>query len=180
MKNLILGMFAFAGIATYAQADQIIVTKVDKEVKEMENGNLYTTEVKVITEKTKAVKMDPNQKYSLNQDRLSTPTQVEKTIMVDNDDDPQYDKIVKVKYSVHNDKKYNFAISGNQLLSDSEMSSMDNDEKEAINKMYHKHHSNKADSKKNIYFNENDHFVVKYHDKVQDDVEYAVFETTQL
>jgi len=111
MKNLvyIFSLLMCAGI--YAQnnnpvdvTDETIV----KTVQVKEDGKIIEKKVKVNTVQKQEVKIDPKDRYKLNGYRMDTPVKVTKTVMVDNDGDPQYDTKTKVTYYKFNEVDYAF------------------------------------------------------------------------
>ncbi|MFD2823558.1 hypothetical protein ACFS5M_07750 [Lacinutrix iliipiscaria] len=111
MKNLIyiFSLLMFTGL--YAQdnnpVDVTEETKV-KTIKVAEQGKVVEKKVKVKTLQTQEVKIDPEDRYDLNGNRIETPVKVTKTVMVDNDKDPYYETKTKVTYYKFNDVDYTF------------------------------------------------------------------------
>ncbi|QRM90210.1 hypothetical protein FG167_13515 [Lacinutrix sp. WUR7] len=110
MKNLIYIFSLLMCTGIYAQNNPVDVldeTTV-KTVKVKEDGKLIEKKVKVNTVQKQEVKIDPKDRYKLNGYRIDTPVKVTKTVMVDNDKDPQYDTKTKVTYYKFNDVDYAF------------------------------------------------------------------------
>ena len=114
MKKLIIAAILLTGMFAFAQKDKIVTTEV-KKTTTVKGDEVINTKVKVITEKAQKVEFAEGQKHQLNQDRVMAPIAVTKTFMIDNDKDPFYDKITKVKYYNMNNRKYAFSAEGNSL-----------------------------------------------------------------
>ena len=114
MKNYITtALILVTGLAVSQNkpTDKITTTQT-KIVKAKDGNTTYDKKVKVITTKEQEVKLDPKDKGKIDGDRVFTPTKVTKTILVDNDKDPFYDELTKVKYYKHNGNKYAFEKTG--------------------------------------------------------------------
>ncbi len=176
MKNLIIGILILTGTNFYAQSDKMITSKVKKEIKVNNKGELYTTKVKVETKKVKYTKMNPNQKHQLNQARIKSPVTVTKTIMIDNDNDPFYDDSIKIKYYKYKGKKYNFSANEDGLL----ISKNDESNKAIKSKKNNYYIIHGTELNGVGYFNEENDFVVEYYDQVIGDTELAIFEDLKM
>lgn len=182
MKKITLSILFLGAIVTVnAQSDVMKTSEVKKTVRVNEKGEAYETKVKVITEKTQRTQFDPNQKHQLNQDRIETPVTVERTIMIDNDMDPFYDKKTEIQYFNHNGKKYDFFIDNDNVLITYRI-----DDKKVNSAKAYKSKNNRfyiitGDEFNGIgYFNKSNDFVVEYYDNVSNDVGYAVFESIEM
>ena len=182
MKNLIIATLMLSGTVLFAQQeDKMVTTKVKKEVKVNDKGQLYTNKVMVKTEKTKKMKWNPNQKHQLNQARIETPVTVNKVVMIDNDMDPFYDKSTKVKYYKFNDMKYNFLVNKNSLVISYEKDNKKYNSARAIKSRYNRHYIVNGDDFNGIgYFNKDNDFVIEYYDKETEDTNIAVFEDFKM
>lgn len=182
MKNLILNILLIGTIAIVnAQTEVIKTSQVDKTPQVTENGVVYNTKVKVITEKTKETQFNPAQKHQLNQDRVPSPVTVEKTIMIDNDLDPFYDKKIKVKYFNYKGKKYSFFIDKNSLLVTYKINDADITATRAIKSRNNNYYIIKGNDFNGVgYFNKENDFVIEYYNETTDDTEIAVFENFKL
>lgn len=182
MKNVILGILSIASVSMLnAQSDIIKTSQTEKTTKINEDGVAYNTKVKVITEKKQRTQFEPSQKYQLNQDRANTPITVEKTIMIDNDIDPFYDKKIKVKYFKFNGKKYSFFIDQNSVLVTYKLNDKDITSTTAIKSKNNNFYIVKgADFNGVGYFNKHNDFVVEYYNAKTNTTEFAIFETFEF
>ncbi|TYP99321.1 hypothetical protein C7447_102643 [Tenacibaculum adriaticum] len=181
MRNLILSAIMLSGTMLCAQTDKMVTTKVKKETNVSDNGVIYNTKVKVVTEKTKNTQFDPAQKHQLNQDRVASPVSVTKTVMIDNDMDPFYDKTTQIKYYNFKGKKYGFHVNKNSLLITYRVDNKDISSARAIKSKYNNYYViNGKDFNGVGYFNKDNDFVVEYYDQKTDDTEIAVFEDLKL
>lgn len=181
MRNLILSLLVVAGTSVYAQTDKMVTTKVKKETKVNSKGELYTTKVKVKTTKMKDTRMNPNQKHQLNQARVASPVTVTKTVMIDNDKDPFYDKATKLKYYKYKGKKYDFSANKNSLLISEIRNNKAVSTTTAVKSKYNNYYIIYGPEFNGIgYFNKDNDFVVEYYDKVVGDTEFAVFEDLKM
>ena len=97
--------------------------------------------------------------------------------MIDNDKDPFYDKVTKVKYYNMGDKKYAFRAEGNSL----NMSYIVDEEEVNIGKAIRSQRNNYyVISSKEMngvgYFTKENDFVLEYYDQESDDTKIVVFE----
>ena len=181
MKNLILSTIMLTGTILYAQTDKMITTKTNKKTEVTKNGVAYSTKVKVITEKSKNTQFDSNQKHQLNQNRVASPISVTKTVMIDNDMDPFYDKTTQIKYYNFKGKKYGFYVNKNSLLITYRLNNKDINSARAIKSKYNNYYViNGSDFNGVGYFNKDNDFVIEFYNKVTDDTEVAIFEDLKL
>lgn len=177
MKKLILSVFILTSFVLNAQTDKVVTSTVKKDVKISEKGVPYATKVKVVTEKTEENKFDPAQKHQLNQDRIPSPVSVTKTVMIDNDKDPFYEKSVKIKYYTYKGRKYSFNVEDNSVLIHYNL-----DDNDIVSARAFKSRNNRfyiingAEFNGVGYFNTEGDFVIEYYNKVTNDTEIAVFE----
>ncbi|WP_430411750.1 hypothetical protein [Kordia sp.] len=176
LKNIVAAAILLSGTIVFAQNDKVVTSEV-KKTTVVENGEVINKKVKVITEKTQKVKFDKSQKHQLNQDRVIAPIAVTKIFMVDNDKDPFYDKVTKVKYYNMNNKKYAFQAEGNAL----KMSFFEGEKEINIGKAVRSQHNNYyVISSKEMngvgYFTKDNDFVLEYYDPKADDTKVLVFE----
>lgn len=182
MKNLIFSMlFMSSIIVVNAQSDVIKTTKVKKTPHITENGMAYNTKVKVVTEKSKRTKFNPNQKYDLNQNRVDSPVTVEKTIMIDNDTDPFYDTKTTVKFFKYKGKKYDFLFGEDNILITYKLKDKDITSAKAIKSINNNFYIIEGkDFNGTGYFNKYGDFVIEFINKKTKKVEYKLFETFKL
>ncbi|EDP97522.1 hypothetical protein U8527_04195 [Kordia algicida OT-1] len=176
MKKLIAAAFLLSGMIVFAQNDKIVTTKVKKQTV-VKNGEKVDKKVKVITTKTQEVKFDKDQKHQLNQDRVPAPIAVTKVYMIDNDKDPFYDKVTKVKYYNMDNKKYAFSAEGNAL----NISYFENDKEVNVGKAVRSKFNNYyvISSKKMNgvgYFTKDNDFVIEYYSPTENDTKIMMFE----
>lgn len=176
MRNLIAIALLLTGTFVFAQNDKIVTTKT-KKTSVVKDGEVINKKVKIITEKTQKQKFDKSQKHQLNQDRVVAPIAITKIFMVDNDKDPFYDKVTKVKYYNMDNKKYAFQAEGNSL----KISFFENDKEVNIGKAVRSQFNNYyVISAKNIngvgYFTKDNDFVMEYYDEKSDDTKFIIFE----
>lgn len=182
MKNLILTALLIGAITTVnAQTDILETKKVDRDIKVTENGTVYDTKVKVITKKTQNTVMNPEQKYQVNQDRIASPITVEKTIMIDNDLDPFYDKTVTMKYYKYKGKTYNFSTDDRGLILAYKSGNKVINSTRAYRTKSNRFYIVSGTEFNGVgYFDQNKNFVVEYFNKVTNNTEYVVFENATM
>ncbi|WP_046756215.1 hypothetical protein [Kordia jejudonensis] len=180
MKKILAIALLFSGTLMFAQTEKVVTSKT-KKTTTMKNGEMINTKVKVITEKTKQVKFDKSQRYQLNQDRVPAQTAVTKIYMIDNDKDPAYDEITKVKYYTINNKKYAFKLNDNDL----DISFFENDQEvnvgRAVQSKYNDYYviNSKEMSGVGYYTKDND-FVMEYYDTDSNEVKVLVFDNLKF
>ena len=150
------------------------VIELCKSINNISDVVLATTNRKI---DDNLVKFAESQKHQLNQDRVLAPIAVTKTFMIDNDKDPFYDKVTKVKYYNMGDKKYAFRAEGNSL----NMSYIVDEEEVNIGKAIRSQRNNYyVISSKEMngvgYFTKENDFVLEYYDQESDDTKIVVFE----
>jgi hypothetical protein len=184
MKKLMLSILFIGAIGFInAQTEVIKTTEVKSQPEVTDNGVVYNTKVKVVTEKTKTNMFDPAQRHKLNQDLVTTPVAVTKTVMIDNDMDPFYDDKTKVRYFTYKGKKYGFYVDENRrdFLITYRLKSKDINSARAImsnNKNYYI--VSGADFNGIGYFDTNRNFVIEYFDEKSNTLEVAVFDTFRM
>ena len=164
------------GGLVFAQNDKVVTTEI-KKTTVVEDGELVDKKVKVITKKTQEVTFDKTQKYDLNQDRVPAPVAVTKTFLIDNDKDPFYDKVTKVKYYNMNNKKYAFTANGNSL----NISFFENEKEinigEAVKSKYSDYYIISTKEMKGVgYFTVENDFVMEYYDPKTKTTKMLIFE----
>lgn len=166
MKKLILIMSCLTfGILSSQNVDKQKTTKVTT-VTDTINGKAVERSVKVVTEKEQLIKTDPSDAGKIDADRVFPPTKVTKTFYIDNDNDPFYDKVKKVKYYEMDGETYAFKSSDSGFL----ISSIDDEKNEkasgsankSLRTPYYVITSSKFDGVG--YFDDNNNFVIEYYD----------------
>ncbi|MFY7671302.1 hypothetical protein ACOSP6_09490 [Tenacibaculum sp. MEBiC06402] len=183
MKKIILTTFLISIISfTHAQKSDVVETTEIAENPEVnEDGELYSTKVKVITRKVQKNKFDPKQKHQLNQDRIASPISVEKVIMIDNDMDPFYDKTTRMKYYKLKGKKYSFQVDKNNLLISYKTNNSNYNSAKAYKSRNNRFYIVSGKDFNGVgYFNSKNDFVLEYYDKAKGDTEYAIFESFKM
>ncbi|MCG8184080.1 hypothetical protein [Tenacibaculum piscium] len=182
MKNLIVSLLLIGIVETVSsQSDIIKITEVKKAQKTTKKGVDYTTKVKVTTEKSQRTKFDPNQKHKLNQNRVESPVAIKKTIMVDNDLDPNYDAKTSVKYYKYKGIRYSFFIDENNLLITYKVNDKDITSTKAIKSINNNFYVVEGNDFNGVgYYDKDNNFVIEYKNKKSNKLEYAIFETFKL
>ncbi|MDY0779530.1 hypothetical protein [Tenacibaculum sp. IB213877] len=184
MKKLMFSILFLGSIALVnAQTEVIKTTEVKSKPEVTENGVVYNTKVKVVTEKTKNTMFDPAQKHKLNQDLVETPVAVTKTVMVDNDVDPFYDEKTKVVYYTLNGKKYGFYVDDNRkdFKISYTMNEKDINSARAMRSQNKNYYLVKGSEFNGVgYFDTNSNFVIEYYDEKSNTLEVAVFDTFKM
>ena len=176
MKKILIGALLLSGLTVFAQEDKVVTTQVKKQTV-VENGEVINKKVKVVTEKRQDVKFDESQKHQLNQDRVPAPVAVTKTIMIDNDKDPFYDKVTKVKFYNMDNKKFAFRADGNSLniglMEDGEEKNIGR----AVRSKFNNYYVITARDMNGVgYFTKDNDFVIEYYDPEAKDTKVVMFE----
>lgn len=180
MKKLIIAAILVTGTFAFAQNDKIKTTKTTKTTV-VENGEVINNKVTVVTEKTQEVKFDNTQKHQLNQDRVPAPIAVTKIVMVDNDKDPFYDKLIKVKYYNKDNKKYAFKAEGNSLSISYFEGETEVQIGKAVRSKYNNYYLITSEEMNGIgYFTKDNDFVMEYYDPKTDDTNMMIFEDVKF
>ena len=141
------------------------------------NGKVIKRSVKTVTEKEQEIKLDPADKGKIDGDRVFPPTKVTKTYYIDNDNDPFYDKVLKVRYYERNGKKYAFKSSDNGFS----INSIDNAKNEsqegvATKSLSSPYYIIKTTGLNGIgYFDENNNFIIEHFDENTDQLKVIKF-----
>tara|TARA_R110001583_G_scaffold32257_1_gene110363 strand:- start:194 stop:751 length:558 start_codon:yes stop_codon:yes gene_type:complete len=108
MKTYVyLFVFLFVGYAMAQEKPKEVQEKVETKTIKVNDGEKTTEKkVKVITRETTAVKLDEGDKDKVNQERVENVSKVEKMVLVDDDEDGEYDFLTKDTYFKLNDKNY--------------------------------------------------------------------------
>ncbi|WAC01691.1 hypothetical protein N7U66_17485 [Lacinutrix neustonica] len=169
MKNLLYTFAILVGTTAYAQdsdapVDHMESTKIKTE-RVKENGKTVETKVKVVTKKEQEVKTDPRQANQRDANQIIAPTKVTQTVLVDSDQDNNYEAESIISYYEYDDMKYAFKTNKNGFV----VSTMDGDNEIIFGKAG-------QSSKEDLYiFNtttyygvgyfEGNYFVVDYYNK---------------
>ena len=98
MKTILKTIACSLLIAGSVNAQSIIDEANITSVREYKLNNEEIITVKTISKEVRELKLDPNDAGQLNQTLIDAPVYVEKTIMIDNDNDARYDKEVQMTY----------------------------------------------------------------------------------
>ncbi|WP_452596735.1 hypothetical protein [Pontimicrobium sp. MEBiC01747] len=183
MKNYITtALILVTGLAVSQNkpTDKITTTQT-KIVKAKDGNTTYDKKVKVITTKEQEVKLDPKDKGKIDGDRVFPPTKVTKTILVDNDKDPFYDELTKVKYYKHNGNKYAFEKTSEGFV----MNYFKNNKKlksgKAIKSSSNPYYLVVNGDKQGVgYFDNNNKFIIEYISIDEDKIERSEFENSDF
>ncbi|MFD1162187.1 hypothetical protein [Hwangdonia seohaensis] len=110
MKNLIFA-FALLFIGSAMAQEKPKEVKQETKVKIVKTKNDKETsekKVKVITRETADVKLDKKDENKVNQNRVNATKKVEKMVMVDDDNDADYDVLTKETFFVSGNETYKF------------------------------------------------------------------------
>ena len=107
MKKLIyLGALLICTVAMAQEKAKEVKEETEvKTIRVKDNDKTTEKKVKVVTRETTNVELDENDKNKVNQDRITSPTKVEKLVMVDDGKDNRYDFLTKETYYVLGDQK---------------------------------------------------------------------------
>lgn len=145
-------------------------TKV-KTVKFEEDGKTKEGKIKVITKETANVKLDADDKYKLNQDRVAATTKVQTTIMIDDDADTAYDILTRETYFINEDMNYKFSPDSSGF-----MMALANDKNEFVDigKAWNTHTPGsyiiKGETYNGIGYFKDGMFVVEYYDETSESI----------
>ncbi len=153
MKNFILTLTLLSTGLLFAQENVVQVDLIEKTEKmtltTIEDGKSVEKDVKIITLKETEVRLNPNQKHQLNQQRIETPISVTKIVMINEDNDAYYDRAVKVNYSLP---------AGTSLAKDSNIN---------LTKIIHSSDTDDLEDKNYTgsgYFNQEGDFIASYYE----------------
>jgi hypothetical protein len=110
MKNLIyICLLLLAGNAFAQDKPKEVKEEVEvRTLKSKDEDKTVEKKLKVVTRETASVELDKKDKNKTNQDRVKSQKTVEKTVMIDNDDDNAYDVLTQETYYVAGDEQYMF------------------------------------------------------------------------
>lgn len=98
MKNIFKTMALSIFVMGAAQAQTIVDEANITTTKEYEVNGAETMVVKTKSSEERVLMFDPADKGELNQNLIDAPVMVEKTIWIDNDNDSQFEKEIKLTY----------------------------------------------------------------------------------
>ncbi|MCF7560727.1 hypothetical protein L3X39_08760 [Sabulilitoribacter multivorans] len=187
MKNIIYVCALLLCTSSLMAQEKPKETKEETEVKvvKIKDGDKTTEKkVKVVTRETASVKLNEKDKNKVNQDRVNTSTKVEKMVMVDNDNDENYDVLSKETYYKIGDKNYLFKPSDRGFdIAFNKDKAMFIPVEKALNTNANGHYLVNGESYTGIgYFNKEGNFVIQYYDNEKDSIEtktYVFAETNQ-
>lgn len=131
------------------------------------NDQIIERSVKTVTEKEQEIKLDPADEGKINGDRVFPPTKVTKTYYIDNDNDPFYDKVLKIRYYESNGEKYAFKSSDNGF-SINTIDDVKNESEEGVatKSLSSPYYVIKTTGLNGIgYFDENNNFIIEHFDE---------------
>lgn len=175
MKNTILALALLLSITLIAQENPREV-KQETEVKTItvnDGEKISEKKVKVVTREESDVELDENDLKKVNQNRVESNIKVEKTVLVDNDDDDTYDTITKETYYIIGEEKYLFTPKkrGFEIAFNNDKDKFIKTGK-AWNSSANDYYIVNGNMHSGIgYFDANGNFVVEYYNKDTDQVE---------
>ncbi|GGD09564.1 hypothetical protein [Hyunsoonleella pacifica] len=179
MKNYIYIMALLICVPIMAQEKPTEIKKETKvkEVKYTDGDKTKEGKIKVVTKETSKVKLDADDKYKLNQDRVPTDKKVTTTIMIDNDADKAYDVLTSETYYISADKDYKFSPNTSGF-----MMALANDKNEfvEIGKAWNTHSPGsyiiKGETFNGIgYFDKDGSFIVEYYDEDSESIKTITY-----
>lgn len=184
MRN-ILFVFAMLTFSIFQAQETPKEVKVETETKTV---NVKTSEgttekkLKVITKETSDITLDDQDMNKVNQNRLKSDVLVEKTIMIDNDGDSNYDVLTTQTYYKLGNSGYRF--SPNEKGFDISFSDEESKFKRvgnAWNTSASQYYIVNDDMHSGIgHFDTNGNFVIEYYNKELDVVEIKTYEKASL
>ncbi len=94
LKTIACSLLIAGSVNAQSITDEANITTI--RAYELNNEEIIT--VKTISKEVRELELDPNDAGQLNQSLVDAPVYVEKTIMIDNDNDTRYDKEVQLTY----------------------------------------------------------------------------------
>ncbi|MGZ0017233.1 hypothetical protein [Yeosuana sp. AK3] len=184
MKNTLLVLailfFSFA-IAQETPKEVKVETKI-KTVKVKTEAGTTEKKLKVITKETSDITLDDDDINKVNQNRLKSDVLVEKTIMIDDDADSNYDVLSTETFYKLGNSGYRFSPNNKGFnidfnVEDSKFKQIGN----AWNTSYsHYYIVNDAMYSGIGHFDANGNFVIEYYNKDLDVVEIKTYEKASL
>tara|TARA_R110002049_G_scaffold87533_2_gene221922 strand:- start:14595 stop:15149 length:555 start_codon:yes stop_codon:yes gene_type:complete len=112
MKKIILSigvLLLSVGVTAQQKQKEVKQETEVKTVRVNDGEKISEKKVKVITREEADVELDAMDENKVNQKRIPSTPKVEKTVMVDNDSDYDYDTLSKVSYYKSGDSDYMFS-----------------------------------------------------------------------
>lgn len=97
-------------------SDRWVTSDLTRTIINTDDEVAYTIKQLEITEEFTPVKLDPEDKYKLNQDIIFMPTQVTKKIKLDFDKDIYYDKEVEFSYLKPDNYEFDFILTKKGII----------------------------------------------------------------
>ncbi|WP_299898000.1 hypothetical protein [uncultured Aquimarina sp.] len=109
-------LFTFALISAFAQENKnVLIETIKKENKVIKDGQEITFKQFETESAEQPIVLDQEDRYKLNQDRSDIPHKVTKVIMLDNDSDESYDKMISLFYRRGEKELYDFDLTSKGL-----------------------------------------------------------------
>lgn len=179
MKKIVY-VLSFLMVGTVMAQEKPTEVKEESEVKvvKTKDGDKNTEKkVKVVTRETSNVELDKSDRNKTNQDRVPATKKVEKMVMVDDDNDNDYDLLSKETYFVSGNDSYRFSPS-NQGFD----IAFDNDKNEfvKVGKAWTTHSNGTYLIRGKMhngvgYFTEDGSFVIEYYNKDTKTIDVVTF-----
>ncbi|NJX15111.1 hypothetical protein [Tamlana crocina] len=179
MKYLAYIMAMFVFTTTWAQETPKEV-KQETQVKTVkyDDGEATTEKkVKVVTRETADVKLDKKDKEKVNQQRVKSTKKVEKMLMVDDDNDAEFDLLTKTTHFVNDNGQYKFTPTnrGFDIAFDN-----DNNQFVEIGSAWTTQSGGNyiisGEVQNGIgYFNKNGDFVIEYYDETSNQIKTKIY-----
>lgn len=179
MKNLIYIVVLLIGTSVFAQTNLKDV-KEETEVKIIKvKDDKKTTEKKVqhTTRETSDVKLDENDVNKVNQNRIKTTSKIEKTVLIDNDADDNYDTYEKEIYYKNNNNDYLLKPNDNgfnMAIKNEDSKFVDTAEVFSTNANGY-YIINGSNYSGMGYFDTNGNFVIEYYNKDENKIEVKTY-----
>lgn len=151
-------------------SDNWITSDLTKTVVETENNSSYITKQLEITKEYTPVKLDPRDKYQLNQDIIYMPTQVYKNIKLDYNKDSSFEKEIEFEYEKSENFDLNFTLAKDGII-------VTTDKKDVfISKIWNKNSKNTFSNVKNNRINKEGTYSVMFSNNEKVDITITNYE----
>ncbi len=179
MKNTIYMLALFVvGTAFAQEKPSEVEEKVETKTIKVNDGEKITEKkVKVVTRETNSVELDKKDENEVNQNRVNSISKVEKMVMIDDDEDGDFDFLTKeTSYKIGdksylfkpNDRGFNIAFNNNE----SKFVTIEN----AFNtNKKGNYYINSAAYNGIGYFDNSGNFVIEYYDKDSDSLKSKTY-----
>jgi len=116
IKNIFLPALLIISVSVFGQEKNIDIIKTIKTEKAifLEDGNEVEKKVSISETRKQRVDTKPSQSHLLNQERLQTPIEVEKLILIDDNDDKIFDATATITYKIMDNKIHDLNITTTQ------------------------------------------------------------------